>query len=361
MKTQLELIFAQLLTPLFRLSFAFFFVPFHDEGDRILAVFISAELIAAIAVFGRNTLILTGFSHSYINRFMDLILIAGVTTICMDQFITEQQAELLYPIIVTSVGLWYMTMFSAYFLKKGRYFLYIAVVLTSYIFAILSLHAGITVAVCFILLYLIAELLMPRADFRSKKRFHCGVASLLSLFSQKADMQIALLFFGASISSDIFKLNALFLPLAILVRLFSNTALITGGTIIKPGVFYIPSCFILSLLYSAAVFFASVVFAIDILNNIGAFLIITLSVFLVFLNISNREKIAKFASGGEFLPLLILSAIGVIPFIYLLTMKMIGYRFSVNVFLFVAYLFPRLLMYIYGTYFSKRLAGEKID
>ena len=361
MKDSYKLIFAQLITPFFRLFFAFIFIPLHDRGEDILIVFIFSELLSAIAVMGRNTLISSGFNHEYINRFADLFVIIIICCSSFYFFSSDYQKSFLFPIVVTTISLWTMNIFSAYFLKMRKYFYYINVVFISYFIAIISLDSGPISATLFFLAYCLFELYMPRAANFSKKRFHCGMGSLISLFSQKVDMQIAILLFGAALSEDIFKLNALFLPLAIIVRVFANTALITGGSIIHVNKKYYVFCVCTAILYSIFIYLFSIIFNINILDSNLSFLIIMSSILLSLLNISHREKIGRAANQGDFTPLLNISSFGVAPFIVLFLIYWTGEEINLDLFLLIAYFFPRLLMYVYGLYFSRASRGVLSD
>ena len=186
---------------------------------------------------------------------------------------------------------------------------------------------------------------------------------MLSLVTQKIDMQLAVLLFGSLISDEIFKLNALFMPLAILVRIFSNTALITGKEQFVIGPKYIFVCSFIGVLYTAAITTILSLFDVEILNDVTSFLIILASVALALFNIPFREKISSFANAGNFTPLLWLSILGFIPFIGLAIMYFFDVQIGMVAFLFTAYLMPRVFMFGYGLFLhtqNKRKVSDKI-
>ncbi|BDF95567.1 hypothetical protein KAN5_24050 [Pseudoalteromonas sp. KAN5] len=164
-------------------------------------------------------------------------------------------------------------------------------------------------------------------------------------------MQLSVLFFGAVISSEIFKLNALYLPLAIIVRVFSNTALITGNTTVKKGSKFIVFCFMFPFIYTSVMVFILDYYNVSILDSMESKTMIWFSILFSCLNIPVREVISSKANSGNFKPLLVLSLVGVFPLIILLLSYFLMRDISMELFIFSAYLLPRLLMWIYGVLF----------
>lgn len=361
MKKSQKLVLAQLITPLFRLFFAFLLIPSHPRGEEILSIFIFAELLSTIAVMGRNTLISAGYDHSYINRYADVLVVVSVSCLIFYVFSSNDQKELIYPVLVTTIGLWALNIFSAYCLRKGNYLLLILTLFLSYAIAFLSIYANVYIAILFFAIYVLTELMMERFKQKTLSRFSCGSASLVSLLSQKFDMQLALLIFGLSISADIFKLNVLFMPLAIVVRIFSNTALITGKRIIKNGLNYFCICLLMAALYSTFIYIVSFVYEISLIHSFSGLLIISASVLLAFLNIPYREVISSVANGGNFNPMLKMSLYGFFPFILLLVTVWGNINISIDVFLIFCYFLPRLFIYLYSMYYCRYSRGVTHD
>jgi hypothetical protein len=354
---------AQIVTPLFRVFFAFILIPIHPEGTQVLNVFIFSEMLSAITVMGRNTLIASGYKHDYLSRYLDVFLISFSVVILFFVLSTAEQLLLIPSIVVTTVGLWGLNIFSSYCLRHRKYAFLFINIFSSYVIASLSIYANELVAIIFFAIYICSDLLLPRFDTVIKSRFSCGASSMLSLVTQKIDMQLAVLLFGSLISDEIFKLNALFMPLAILVRIFSNTALITGKEQFVIGPKYIFVCSFIGVLYTAAITTILSLFDVEILNDVTSFLIILASVALALFNIPFREKISSFANAGNFTPLLWLSILGFIPFIGLAIMYFFDVQIGMVAFLFTAYLMPRVFMFGYGLFLhtqNKRKVSDKI-
>ncbi len=358
-----KLMLAQLLTPFFRLTFAFVFIPIFPEGDTVLEIFIISEILATVSSMGRQSLISSGNDHTYFSKLTDIVILLPLVLIAFYLSATKQQYELVPAIIVTTISLWGLNILSAFFLRRRYYKLFVIVVFFSYILSFFSLYSNYAIAIVFTLFYIFLEFKLPRFSKSTQDKFYCGASSFVGLLTQKLDMQLSVLFFGAVISSEIFKLNALYLPLAIIVRVFSNTALITGDTIVKKGGKFIVFCFVFPFIYTAVMVVVLNFYNVNILGTIESQIIIWLSILFSCLNIPVREVIGSKANSGDFKPLLILSMVGVFPLIILFLSYFFVGEISVNLFIFSAYLLPRLLMWIYGVlfvYYQERGNHDKV-
>ncbi|MBU77401.1 MAG: hypothetical protein CMK63_10440 [Pseudoalteromonadaceae bacterium] len=358
-----KLMLAQLLTPFFRLAFAFIFIPIFPEGNTVLEILIISEVLATVSSMGRQSLISSGNDHTYFSKLTDIVILLSLVSIVFYFSATKQQHELLPAIIVTTISLWGLNILSAFFLRRRNYKLLVAVIFFSYTVSFFSLYSNYAIAMMFAFFYFFLEFKLPRFSKRTPDKFYCGVSSFVGLLTQKLDMQLSVLFFGAVVSSEIFKLNALYLPLAIIVRIFSNTALITGNTTVKKGSKFFVFCFIFPFFYTAVMVFVLGFYDVNILGTLESKIMIWLSILFSCFNIPVREVISSKANSGNFKPLLILSMVGVLPLIMLFFSYFLIRELSVNVFIFSAYLLPRLLMWIYGVlfvYYQERGNHDKV-
>jgi hypothetical protein len=239
-------------------------------------------------------------------------------------------------------------MYNATFLRDRKYYFIIPLNFSVYLIAVFCLNANFFMVVFSILLWFLAEYTIPESKKHSSHRLLPALATILAFISQRVDVQIAALLKDTALLADVFQLNTLFMPMAIIVRIVSTTALLRGLSILNltSGSQLFMAAF--GLIYGVALYVTANIINNELIKN--TIILLTLSTILAAVMMPYREMISIQAREGNLYPIFNLSLIGVIPslfFIAALFFFDVDYINS-SVFVFCLYVVPRLLMYGYG-------------
>lgn len=346
-----KLVATQISAPFIRLLFAFCVIPLVDSGERILNVLILSEVIVALLSLGRSFLISSGHNHVIVHKGLDQILIIGLFFVLFSLFATEQQHALLVPVIATTSAFLINNLYSAYFLKSKKYLQVIVISILCYSTLLVSVTSGIYFAVTLVAVWLVSELFIPAFERIAKNRLIPSLATSISLFTQRLDLQLAALLLTGSLLEEIFQAATLLLPLSVLVRVVSNTALVRGRTLGGDNFIINIAFLIIPIIYTFLMMVVAELYQVSLVKDYWwVFLAV---IVLSLMTIRIREKISVFANTGNFLPNFYLSFAGLFPLLILGAFLYLGFKPSMEIFLVSSYVIPRILIFVTGFWLVK--------
>jgi hypothetical protein len=346
----LTLLAAQLSAPMARIVFALLLVPMRADGTDLILILSLSEVLSTFLTFGRNYLLVSGFSHHLTTKWLDIVLLVPLAVGANFLLATAEQREFYSGVIVMTLAISTMTMGNAYFLKARKLALVLPLNVVVYVLAAFATSYSEMHALVAFVAWIAFESRLPCEVTVARGRALPVIATLLAFASQRIDVQVSA---GGSpgFLRDVFQLNTLFMPLALLVRLVGNTALLRGRPLLNDTQIAKVLVVAIGLAYVAFLYGAGLVLKNStIVNNI---LVLGLTAILSVLTITYRESIAMRSRSGNFMPLFLLSVVGIAPaVIYMVATGFTGPQ-SPMMFLLAMYLAPRVLMLVYGRVFLR--------
>lgn len=341
-----RLVSAQLMSPLARIVFVIAIIPIHPYNDKCLLILAAAELLSVFLVFGRSYLLHGGFRPVVFRPFLDQIAIVVTVLTAAAFFMDDKQVVLASSITCVAVSIAIANLSISHCLKNDLiWFVPLVNILlyTLIVFSPFMERYGFGFFAILIWFFFEKKLLFGNNSESVRNRYLPVVATMVAFVTQRIDLQIAASLDNPEILFDTFEVSSLFLPLALASRVIANTALIRGERIMPNNAYYFVVLLGVGAIYSCVIYTAGLF-----LKNVlilEYFHLISLVPIFSCLTAPYREVISVHSSNGNFLPVFILSLLGLIfPLAFFTLFSSMA---SLYIFILFVYVLPRILMYGY--------------